>query len=220
MNTLSRRTETGSVNVWMVVSICLIVVALLTAGASGYAMYKYFEEKRTVDTQVDAAVAIAKKEQADSDAADFLQKEKEPNRQFVGPEEYGRLAFMYPKTWSVYVATETSTSSQAYEAYLNPISVPPVSDKRQFGIRVIIEQKDYDKVVDEYAQEVRKGELATSAATVNGATATRLEGAFSKEIRGIGVIFRIRDKTVTIRTDAETFREDFDKLLATVEFNA
>ena len=71
------------------------------------------------------AVAEAKKEQATLDEDKFAQREKEPNRQFVGPDDYGRLTFDYPKTWSVYVARDTSRGG-TYEAYLNPITVPPV----------------------------------------------------------------------------------------------
>jgi hypothetical protein len=67
---------------------------------------------------------------------------------------------------------------------------------------------------------VNKGDLKSSAVQINGEAGTRLDGAFSKDIRGSAVIFKIRDKTVTIRTDADTFKADFDALVATIKFNS
>jgi hypothetical protein len=61
--------------------------------------------------------------------------------------------------------------------------------------------------------------LKSSAVKADDQNGTRLDGSFSKDIRGSAVIFKIRDKTVTIRTDADTFRADFDALVATITFN-
>jgi hypothetical protein len=47
----------------------------------------------------------------------------------------------------------------------------------------------------------------------------RLDGSFSTDIRGSAVIFKIRDKTVTIRTDADTFKPDFENIIKTINFN-
>ena len=212
--------HSGVVNVWMVVSISLGVMFAATATASIWAMLHYFDEKNTVDTQVENAVADAKKAQADSDAEKFAQKEKEPNREFVGPDDYGRLSFKYPKTWSSYVAAGSTSNGSTYEAYFNPVSVPEVSDKQQFALRVTIEQEDYDKVISKYASLVKKGDLKTSAVTINGQASTRLEGNFTKDIRGSAVIIKILDKTVTIRTDADTFKADFNALVETISFKS
>jgi hypothetical protein len=34
----------------------------------------------------------------------ILEREKYPYKTFSGPEDYGKLTFEYPKTWSVYIA--------------------------------------------------------------------------------------------------------------------
>ncbi len=47
----------------------------------------------------------------------------------------------------------------------------------------------------------------------------RLEGKFSQDLQGYMILFRVRDKTVTLQSNAETFKEDFDKLLETVTIN-
>jgi hypothetical protein len=53
---------------------------------------------------------------------------------------------------------------------------------------------------------------------VNGENGVRLDGNFSDEIRGAAVIFKIRDKTAVLRTDADTFKPDFETLIKTVTF--
>lgn len=198
--------------------LAIIGLSVLVVGAGSLAIWAYLnynEQKTNVDSKVDLAVAEGKKEQADEDETKFAEREKEPNRQFAGPDDYGRLTFDYPKTWSVYVAQE----SGSYEAYLNPVTVPPVDKDQQFALRVTIEQEDYDEVIDSYAKAVEEGELRSSAMSSQGHNGTRLDGNFSDDIRGSAVIFRVRDKTITLRTDADTFRPDFDKLIKTVDFN-
>ena len=214
------RKTSGAVSTWMIVSISLIVAVLATTGATVVAMMNYFENKATLDAQVSAAVTDAKKELGDKLEADFAERDKEPNRQFAGPDDYGALTFDYPKTWSVYIAKDGTSNGEAYEAYLNPITVPPVATKQQFGLRVKIEQKDSDKVLEGYNSLVKKGDLKSSTVTINGDPGTRLQGSFSKDIRGIAVVFKIRDKTVTLQTDADTFTGDFDAIVTSVKFNS
>ncbi len=208
--------EKGGVSGSLIAIISLIILLIGAGSVAIWAYLSYNEEKTNVGGKRDLAVAEAKKEQADLDELKFAEREKEPNRQFVGPEDFGRLTFDYPKTWSVYEAKDGTSTS--YEAYLNPITVPPVSSVRQYALRVVIEQKDYDQVVKTYEALVKKGDLRTSAVSANGQNGTRLDGNFTKDIRGTAVIFKIRDKTLTIRTDADTFKPDFEELVKTINF--
>lgn len=195
-----------------------IASTVIVGGVLTWALINYFDQKNTVDSKVSSAVSVAKKEQADSDEAKFTQRDKQPNRQFVGPDDYGRVSFDYPKTWSVYVANDASVGS-SYQAYLNPVSVPAISVNTQYALRVTIETKDYDQVINSYTALVKKGDLKSSVVKASDQNGTRLDGSFSSNIRGSAVIFKIRDKTVTIRTDADTFSADFNALVATIQFN-
>lgn len=200
-------------------SIILLSVAVVGLGAlSVWAYVNYNEQKTNVDGKIALAVANAKKEQADIDEAKFIERDKQPNRQFAGPDDYGRLTFDYPKTWSVYVARDVN-SGGSYLAYLNPITVPAVSERQQYAIRVMIDEKDYDTVLKSYQSRVNSGKLKTSAVSSNGHDGTRLEGAFTDDIRGSAVLYKVRDKTITVRTDADTFKGDFEKLITTINFN-
>jgi hypothetical protein len=213
-----REKEKGSVKSWMISTISLIVVVVALIIFSAWLYMEYTDKKTDVDGQINAAVVTAKKEQADDDAAKFLEKEKEPARTFIGPDDYGRVSFNYPKTWSAYVNKDAANGG-TYEAYLNPKVVPPVSASRQFALRVTIEEKDYDKVISSYESKVEKGELKSSSVKADGVSGVRLSGAFSDDIRGFAVVFKIRDKTLTVRTDANTFQKDFDALVKTIKFN-
>ncbi len=203
---------------WVIMTIVFITTTVIALAVLAWALINYFDQKNNVDTKVSSAVTIAVKEQADEDAAAFLEKEKQPNRQFVGPEDYGQLAFDYPKTWSIYVDKD-ATSGDSYVAYFNPVSVPAVSNSQQYALRLTIESKDYDQVLSSYNNLVTRNDLTASAVKVNGEDGTQFTGNFTKDIRGSAVVFKIRDKTVTLRSDADTFKGDFDALIQTITFN-
>lgn len=218
MNVRRNDREHGAVDKGLLLVIGLSLLSAIAIGIAVWSFINYNEQKTNVDGKIAEAVATAKKEQADLDEAKFTAREKEPNREFVGPDDYGRLTFNYPKTWSVYINKDV-TKGGTYEAYLNPVSVPAVVSTQQYALRVTIEEKDYDQVIANYGTLVRRGDLRSSATSANGVNGTRIDGNFSKDIRGSAVIYKIRDKTLTLRTDADTFKADFDALIATIKFN-
>lgn len=199
-------------------TIIVTIVCVLLAAFSVWAFLSYRDQKQTVDQQVADAVTIAKKEQADADAQTITDYENALVNVFVGPEDYGSVTFNYPRIWSIYVAKDASDGGD-YEAYFYPKSVPMVSKTQQFALRMIIVDKSYDSVISDYASDVKKGDLTSSSITIDGVTGTRLDGTFSDDIRGVAVIFKIRDKTLTIRTDADTFKDQFESLINTITFD-
>lgn len=204
---------------WLIIAIVFIFTTLVGGGLATWALINYFDQKNNVDSKVTAAVATAVKDEQDKAAAHLLEVENNPNRMFAGPDDYGHLTFNYSKLWSVYVDKDARNGG-TYTAYLNPVEVPPISSSERYALRVTIEEKEYDKVLSTYKSLVDRGDLQSSAFKIDETTSgTRLDGNFTKDIRGSAVIFKIRDKTVTLRTDAETFKEQFDALIQTIEFN-
>lgn len=204
--------------IWIIFTFVFVFTTISALGVGIWAYMNYLDQRDNVDSKVTAAVGVAVKEQQDKDAADFLEKEKQPNRQFAGPDDFGRLSFDYPKTWSIYVAND-ATNGNAYVAYFNPVSVPAVTNTQRFALRVTIETVDYDQELKTYEKLVKDGTLKSSTISADGQNGTRLDGNFTKDIKGSAVLFKIRDKTVTIRTDADTFNGDFNALLKTITFN-
>lgn len=217
---MSKNTRTSSQGNTILL-VMVVVLSVLTVAFGGLAIYlnsKYQTASTDVQGQVDRAVLEAEKAQKEKDDKEFAEREKEPNKTFYGPDDYGRLTFNYPKTWSAYEDTDTSRGG-TYRAYLNPDVVPPVSSKQQFALRVTIENKDYDRVVSSYDSKVKKGDLRRSSTSSLGNVGTRLDGNFSNDIRGAAVIYKLRDKTITLQTDADTFKPDFDAIIKSISFD-
>ena len=208
--------------VMMAIIIVLLVVSVGFAALSVWALVQYNNTSASVEGQIAEAVATAKKEQAEKDELEFAEREKDPYRDFSGPADYGELSFEYPKTWSVYVASDASKGGD-FEAYFNPIQVEAVSKTTINALRLTIRNKDFESVAQEYQRslENKDSNLRMDLITVGGATANRYTGTIpGTELNGYIVIFKIRDKTAIFRTDSVLFTDDFDRLLETVSFNA
>ncbi len=207
MNTSPR--EAGEVNPLLISNIITGISVVVLTGACIWLFMQYTHYKNDTDAEVSKAVTAAKEAQVKKDEADFFEKEKTPYRTFTGPADLGSVSFQYPKTWSAYTAKTTG----ALEAYFHPDPVPPVSLAQPFAIRVTVEDKTYDAVIKTYDGLIKKGDLRSNPYTANGFTGIRLDGKFSKDREGSAVVFKIRDKTLTVASDSSTFKNDFDSII-------
>ena len=202
--------------------VAVIGLSVLVLGLGSFGIWAFVglnEAQGDIDGKIAIAVAEAKEQKGDEDEVKFAEREKQPSKTFKAPDDYCGLTFQYPKTWSAYESEQISNGSD-FKAYLNPDVVPPVSNSQQYALRVVIEQKDYDNVISQYDGLVQKGDLKQSSTSSNGNQGARLTGNFSKNIRGDAVIYRCRDKTITIRTDADTFKSDFQSIIGTINYNS
>lgn len=202
--------------VGIILSVVFLLAAATFAGLFVWSRMEYAELDESVDLKIDEAVSKAKTEQALIDA----EEAKKDTRIFTGPTDYGQLSFDYPKSWSVYVASDASKGGD-FVAYLNPIEIEPVSESTVYALRVTIRDKDFESVVSEYQRYLDRGELRVETTTVDGTTANRYTGKIpNTDLNGVIVIFKIRDKTAVLRTDSALLVDDFDTILSTVKFNA
>ena len=207
-------------NTGLIVSIVLAVVffllSVLFIVLFALAKGDYSELSDSVDLKIEEAVSEAKTEQALADA----EEAKKDTRAFTGPTDYGQLSFEYPKSWSVYIASDASKGGD-FVAYLNPIEIEPVSNSTVYALRVSILDKDFEEVTKTYQTYLKSGKMSMETVTVGGTTANRYTGQLpSTELNGVIVIFKIRDKTAVLRTDSALLVKDFDTVLSTVKFNA
>ena len=211
------RSERGSVNGWMVGTIGCLILFLIAGSLAIWAYMQYSREKSSVDSKVASEVAEGRRKQAEYDQGQCLEQAKSQRIEFVGPTEYGRVSFLYPKIWSVYIANDGSDRGD-YKAYLHPVSVPSTTNKSsRFALRLEIINKNMDTVLNDYQSRLKKGELTSSSTEFNGISATRIDGTFEKELRGSVVLMKVRDKTIRFSTDADTFKPDFQTILGTVK---
>jgi hypothetical protein len=211
--------QQGLIHPLVVVTVVLGVLTLGLGVFSIWAYVNYQDQKNNVDPKIAAAVANAQREQKEADDKDFTEREKTPTRTLVGPEDLGRVSLDYPKTWSVFLAKD-GTGGQ-YEAYLNPAAVPaPGGDKTIYALRVVVEDRRYEEVLNSFQNLVTTGALKAAPITVQGETGTRLDGAFSTQVNGSMVIFKVRDKTLRVFTESKVFTSDFDNfVLKSLRFN-
>ena len=213
-----KSSQAGAVNPLLIASILLALLAAGLGGLSVWSFANYQDQKNNTDAKIEAAVTKAKTAQSAELEKDFLEREKQPYTKFNGPDDLGHVMFDYPKTWSVYVA-DNGTSGD-YEAYLNPVAVPTVSNSQPYATRVVVDDRTYDVVLRSYESAVKKGDLKSAPITINGFTGVRLDGKFSNTRTGSSVIFKVRDKTLILSSDATTFKNDFDNvILKSLDFN-
>ena len=81
--------------------------------------------------------------------AQFDERDKSPYLKFIGPEDYGRLEFDYPRTYSMYVANDAEDGG-TYQAYLHPNYVPSIKSNGQYALQVEILNESYENVTKKY----------------------------------------------------------------------
>jgi hypothetical protein len=206
--------QRGQINVLL---IPFILTILLLLGTFGFSMWA-FTERDTYKNKTDEVVAREVKVAVDQAKTDkdneFVQKEKEPFRDYTGPEEYGSFSFQYPKTWSAYETNENSKVT----VKLHPKVVPADDDVSLAAIVSVSDQK-YDSVVKQYESKVKSGEMKAAPyklIKVPSVSGMRFEGEFPNgtgKKAGIVTVLPLRDKTIEIRTESADYFGDYEKVI-------
>lgn len=210
------------VNTWSTLQIIIVIlVSLLAAVFIGlfiWMLVKWRTAYDDVQGQIDEAVVEAVNTKAEELETEFAEQEKYPYKTFAGPADYGELSFEYPKTWSAFTDKDASSGGD-YEAYLNPDVVPMITSTQIFSLRVTIKDSSFDSVTKSYETLVKNNKVTMTVRPVGGENANIYTGLLDNKFQGIAAVFKIRDKTAIIRTDAMIFEEDFTRVLDTVKYN-
>ena len=202
----------------LIETIILVFVSLVAVTFIGLFVWKYLEwdtVRTDVEGQIDEAVAIAVAENTAELEAEFTEREKYPYKAFTGPADYGSVSFEYPKTWNVYVAKDAANGGD-FEAYFNPGEVQPVSTSTINALRITITTGSFDDEIRSFENHVKSGRLTLATRNIGSAVANVYSGQLSNTMQGIVTLFKLRDKVVTIQTDAMIFSEEYYKLLDTI----
>ncbi len=218
-----RASERGSVSPLLVSTIILGVFLFGACIAFIWAYSGMVNWQKNGQAKIDQAVTQAKALQTKQDNAEFMQREKTPNRHYQGPAETGSVRFDYPKTWSGYVATSDGNN---LTLYFYPIMVPVVNpDVTPYALRVVVSPNDYAKTLLDFKSAVDKGSIKASPVTIgaregfDGYKGMRFDGQLAQTINGSVVVFRVRDKTLKLYVDSKDFKKDFDEtILRTLQF--
>lgn len=202
--------QSGIANPLLISTIVLAVFLMATSIFSVWAFVSYLDYKNNTQPKIDGAVAEARQIQKDEDEKAFLEREKQPVRQLVSPSDVGSVTIDYPKTWSVYV---DAAAKGLYIAYLHPGAVHPISNRTPYAVKILVEPKPYEQILKTYASLIKNGSLKASPISIKGENGTRLDGTFANKFRGSVVIFKVRDKTLRVFTESDTFRPDYNGII-------
>jgi hypothetical protein len=196
----------------------LIVFVLLFLGTAGFAGVTYSQKedyKNNVDQKIAVAVEEAEQRVADQKEKDFLEREKNPYREYKGPSAFGSVDILYPKTWSAAV-TESNNGAVPVNGYLHPDFVPSTASKTAFALHVEVVEQPYDKVLSSFESKTKQGKVRVSpfaAAKVPGVLGARVDGEIETGLDGSLVVLPLRDKTIKIATESQQFIGDFDDII-------
>jgi hypothetical protein len=194
----------------------------------GWSFTKMLDYKNNADKKVAVAIAAAEKSQAAKDKAQFDEESKSPNKQFNGSAAYGSVSFSYPKSWSAYI--DTTSSSEPINGYFYPDVVPGFSSGAAFALRVELVGSDYANEVQSFNSKLKSGKVVGQAYVppkMNGVTNAQAGMLFSGQVNssdsgqtGSMLIIKVRDKTLKVSTQSKDYLNDFNNtVLAGLTFN-
>ncbi len=198
--------------------ISFVLAVLMFLGAAGFGVWAYGQRNDYRDNVAQKVTAGVEALRSDIDAEktkEFLEKEKNPYRQYSGPAQYGGIEIMYPKTWSAYVS-EADKGSTPVDGYFHPDFVPDTGSGAGFALRLEVIEKPYDKVLVSYESSAKKGLVQISPyspAKVPTVLGVRINGEIVKGHQGSLVLLPLRDKTIRISTLSPEFVGDFDNII-------
>ena len=196
----------------------LIVIGTILLADAIFAIWAYSgrqDFKNNVDKKIETAVEIAKKQTASAKDNEFVEKEKNPLKTYRGPEAYGSVVVKYPKTWSAYVV-EGGNSSNPVDGYFNPDFVPGVQTSSVYALRIQVVPSAYDRELDRYDAFVQKGTVKVVPfrfPKVKSIVGVRLNGEIANGKQGSLILVPLRDKTLKVFTETNSFVADFNKFI-------
>lgn len=201
-----------------VLLIVTIVLGVFLLGSIIFALWSFTERntyKNNTDKIVAEKVATAKQQTSDEKDKEFVEKEKNPLKEYKGPATYGSVSIMYPKTWSAYV-NQSGDGGQPLNGYFHPNFVPAIDSGTAFALRLEVVGRSYEQVVKEFDSKVKSGKVKVSpyqAPKVPTIAGSKVEGEINQGQKGIMVLFPLRDKTLKISTQTDSFQKDFTEII-------
>jgi hypothetical protein len=202
----------------ILLTIVLVILLIAALGFGGYEFSQAQDYKNNSDKKSAAAVAAAEKTQAAQLQTKFDEQNKSPFKNFQSAQAYGAISFNYPKSWSAYV--DTTSSNEPVNGYFFPDTVPGVSSKSAFALRVELVTQDYSQLVRQFSSQIKAGKVTARAylpPKMSGVThaqaGTLFSGLLSGDVQaqnGTMLIIPVRDKSLKIYTESnQNYQADF-----------
>lgn len=193
----------------------LVLTVLFFFGALGFGFWAYSSRqdyKDNVDEKVATAVEVAEKQTATEKDNEFIEREKEPLKEYQGPSSLGTIIIKYPKTWSAYV-NDTGKGGAPLDGYFQPGVVPGVDGDASYALRLEVTDKSFSDEAKGYDTDVKQGKVKSQPyqpPNVKNVVGLRLDGEIEKGKQGIMILVPLRDKTIKLWTEADQYKGDFE----------
>lgn len=194
----------------------LVLALVFFLGTLGFGLWSYAgrqDYKNNVDQKIATAVDVAQKETATSKDNEFIEREKQPLKEYKGPAAYGGVQIRYPKTWSAYV-DETAKSGSPLDGYFHPNFVPGLQTDSNFALRIQVVDRSFADELRTYDGQIKAGKATAQPykpVNVADVVGIRIEGEAVQRKQGIVILLPSRDKTIKISTEAEQYKKDFNE---------
>ncbi|HPR09062.1 MAG TPA: hypothetical protein PLT04_00650 [Candidatus Saccharibacteria bacterium] len=192
----------------------LALIGLIIFGAWSFGERSTYKSKS--DQLVATAVAENTKKVQAEEAVKYAEAAKNPLKTYVGPDAYGSVRMEFPKTWSAY-NQGIPNGATPVDVFLNPDIVPPVNAQdATFALRVQVLASTYSSVLGQYTAQQRTGKVTVAPfrlTAVPSVVGSRVDGQITPKKQGSVIILPLRDKTLKVWTESETFMNDFNNII-------
>ncbi|MGB4759212.1 MAG: hypothetical protein WBP26_04075 [Candidatus Saccharimonadales bacterium] len=200
-----------------VVTLLLIIVSIFFVGAASFAVWAFMgrqDYKNNVDQKISEASAVVKKQTQIEDQKLFAEEAKNPFKTYTGPDQYGTLTVEYPKTWSQYVATTGTATNSGLDMYFSPDYVPGTTDQNAvFSLRIKVLNQQYATVTRQFTNNKNVTITPYELPKVKGEIGMRVQGQITPKKQGVMILLPVRDKTIQIWTESESFQKDLESII-------
>ncbi len=214
--------ERGALNALLIPLILVTLFFLVSLGFGFWAFASREDYKSNTDDKVAAAVEIAQKQTATEKDNEFIDREKQPLKEYAGPASFGSVKIKYPKTWSAYVE-ENSSGSAAIDGYFHPRFVPGTRSDTSYALRIQVVNRSFDQEARGFESDVKQGKTTARPyvpKNVSEAPGLRFDGEIGNRKQGTLILIKLRDKTLRIWTEADQFKKDLENnILANLTFS-
>jgi hypothetical protein len=208
---MNKHNQDGAINVLLVP---LILASLFLIGALAFGFWAFGERqdyKDNVDAKISAAVVAAKQAEGKVKDKQYAEAAKLPFKTYNGPEQYGSIALQYPKTWSAYVSVGDGRGGTALDGYFNPEVVPSVSQSTNtFALRLEVLSNSYSDVLRSFQNKDDVTITPYALPKLPKVVGVRVDGQIEQDKKGSMIILPVRDKTLKVYTEADTYMSDFN----------
>lgn len=201
--------------------IVLTVLLLISLGFALWAFISMEDYKNNSDKKSDAAVSKALAEQKTKLDTEYEEKAKSPFESYTAGSEFGSLAISYPKTWELYVDAKISGATSSIEGYAHPNYVPGLAGDTSYALRFQVSTREYPTELKTFDGSVKAGLAKVEPyrlEKVQNVLGSKVVGQITSKKSGVMYIFPLRDKTIKVWTESNSYNPDLDVIMKSFAF--